>query len=601
MKKKKRFYVLKRLLRYVANYKAGLLLIALLGLLGITFEIAKPLPVKIVLDNVLSNRPLPTVFVHLFGNGSLFENKYHLLLSCIVLLVIIAIGSFILTFLVFNLTVKLAQQLVFDLMIDFFSKLQRLSLSFYTRHQVGDLLQRMSGDVFVVYFLVAQIILPAIISVVSLAAMFYIMLKIDLSMALVAFSVVPVLMIVLGFFAKPMNKTSTEQYQTQGLLSAFLQQSLSSMKIIQAFARESFMHQKLKAYAEAFSNAYVVANRVAMTFNQFAALITAFASAALIGLGAYRGLNGTISAGDIFIFLGYLAALFGPITSLTTAVGAAVAIEARGKRVIDILDSDEVVKEKPNAVNLSAPKGAVEFRNVTFGYGRPNGLSKPVLKNISFEVEPGQVVAIVGSTGTGKTSLISLLSRFYDTWQGSILIDGIDITDLKLHSLRENISLVLQEPFIFPMTVAENIAFGNPTASFNEIVEAAKGAQAHQFIVKMPDGYETVISETGASLSGGEKQRIAIARAFLKKAPILIMDEPTSAIDAQTEAKIFEAVNNFSRGKTVFLISHRLSTIKHADQIITIKDGKVVERGTHQSLLKENNVYAGLYKYQHIT
>jgi ABC-type multidrug transport system fused ATPase/permease subunit len=320
-----------------------------------------------------------------------------------------------------------------------------------------------------------------------------------------------------------------------------------------------------------------------------------------VGLGAYRGLNGTISAGDIVIFLGYLSALYGPVTSLTTAVGTAVAISARGKRVFDILDSDEVVKEKPDAVNLVAPKGAVEFRNVSFGYSLPDGVTKPILSDISFTVEPGQVVALVGPTGTGKTSLISLLCRFYDPWKGTILVDGTDVTDLKLHSLRENISLVLQEPFLFPMTIGENIAFGNPEASFDDVVEAAKGAQAHDFIAALPDGYDTKISESGSTLSGGERQRIAIARAFLKKAPILILDEPTSAVDALTEAKIFDALAHFSKGKTVFLISHRLSTIKHADQIITISKGKVVERGTHQSLLDENKVYAGLYKHHHIS
>ncbi|HZH66613.1 MAG TPA: ABC transporter ATP-binding protein [Flavisolibacter sp.] len=601
MNVKKRLYVLKRLFGYVAVYKGRLLLIALLGLLGIAFEVAKPLPLKLVIDNVLSSHPLPAIFTTLFSDTSFLENKQQLLLICVLFLIIIAIGSFLFTFLVFNLTVKLAQRLVFDLMIDFYSKLQRLSLSFYTRNQVGDLTQRMNGDVFVVYFLVAQIILPALIAVVSLAAMVYIMVKIDLALALVAFSVVPIMAVVLVCFSKPMQTTTTVQYKTQGLFSAFLQQSLSSMKIIQAFGRESFMHKKLKAHAEAFSDAYIMANRVSMAFNQFSVLVTGFISAALVGLGAYRGLNGTISAGDIVIFLGYLSALYGPVTSLTTAIGTAIAISARGKRVFDILDSDEVVKEKPDAVNLMAPKGAVEFRNVSFGYSLPDGVAKPILSDISFTVEPGQVVALVGPTGTGKTSLISLLCRFYDPWKGTILMDGVDITDLKLHSLRENISLVLQEPFLFPMTIGENIAFGNPEASFDEVVEAAKGAQAHDFIAALPDGYDTKISESGSTLSGGERQRVAIARAFLKKAPILILDEPTSAVDALTEAKIFDALAHFSKGRTVFLISHRLSTIKHADQIITISHGKVVERGTHQSLLDENKVYAGLYKHHHIS
>jgi ATP-binding cassette subfamily B protein len=212
-----------------------------------------------------------------------------------------------------------------------------------------------------------------------------------------------------------------------------------------------------------------------------------------------------------------------------------------------------------------------------------------------------QLLAVVGSTGAGKTSIISLLSRFYDPWEGDIRLDGTDIKSLKLHSLRENISIVMQDAFLFPMTIGENIAFGNPDASFNQIIEAAKAAQAHDFIVKLPQGYDTMVSEAGASLSGGQRQRISIARAFLKSAPILILDEPTSAVDALTEARIFEALNQFSKGKTVFLISHRLSTLKHADLIITIKDGYVVEQGTHQSLLEADNVYASLYKHQHIT
>lgn len=592
-------YVFKRLLQYVSKYKAKLVLIALLGLLGVVFEVAKPFPIKIVIDNVLSDLPLSQFFSDIFGDTSLAENKKKLLYACVGVIVAIALFNLLMNLLVFNLTVSMAQRLVFDLMVDFYAKLQRLTLSFYSKNKVGDLLQRMSGDVFVVYFLVAQIILPALISIVCLAAMFYIMASIDLLLAAVAFSVVPVLAILLGLFAKPMNDTATVQYRTQGVFSAFLQQSLSSMKIIQAFSRESFMHQKLKEHAAEFSRAFVMANRVSMTYNQMAVFITGFASAILVGLGAIRGLNGSLSTGDLFIFLGYLAALYGPVNSLTTAIGATIAVGVRGKRVFNILDSDEVVKEKPHAIDLKNPKGEIEFKNVTFGYG--NALQSPVLKNISFKVLPGQVVALVGATGTGKTSMISLLSRFYDPWKGSILFDGVDISDLKLHSLRENVSLVLQDPFIFPMTIAENIAFGNSDASLDEIVEAAKGSQAHDFISRLPDGYETVISEQGTTLSGGEKQRIAIARAFLKKSPVLILDEPTSSVDALTEARIFEALSHFSKGKTVFLISHRLSTIKHADQIITIDDGEVVERGTHKSLLEENNVYAGLYKYQHIT
>lgn len=594
-----RLYIFKRLWSYISRYNARLLLLAFLGLLGVMFEVAKPLPVKLVIDNVLSNQPLPGIVKQFFFNAAFLENKTQLLVALIISLVVIVIASTIMTLIVFQFTISLAQKLVYDLTIDFFSKLQRLSLSFYTKNLVGDLIQRMSGDVFVVYFLVAQILLPALASLVCLAAMFYIMLKIDVVLALVAFSVVPALGVLLALFAKPMNDTTTEQYKTQGLFSAFIQQSLTSMKVIQAFGRESFMQQKLKEHAKDFSFAFVLANKVSMTYNQLTVLITGIASAVLLFVGAYRGMNGLLSAGDLIIFLMYLTSLYGPVNSLTTAIGSAVAISARGKRVFDILDSNEVVNEKSNAIELTTLKGDIEFQNVSFGYETESGTDKQILNDISFKVKAGEVVAIVGPTGTGKTSLISLLCRFYDPWSGRIMLDGNNIADLKLHSLREHISLVLQEPFLFPLTIGENIAFGNPDASFEEIIEASKAAQVHDFVMSLPQGYETKLSEAGGSLSGGERQRIAIARAFLKQAPILILDEPTSAVDAQTEAKIFKALNKFSKGKTVFLISHRLSTLKHADLIITIQNGTVIEMGTHEDLLKKGAVYADLYKYHH--
>jgi ABC-type multidrug transport system fused ATPase/permease subunit len=596
----KNFGIIKRLARYATLYKAKLLLLIMVGLAGVVFEVAKPLPIKIVVDNVLDDKPLPAFISGLLGNAALTD-KYYLLMACVLLLVVIAVLSFTFTLLVFNLTVKLAQQLVYDLMVHLYQKLQQLSLSFYSRNKVGDLIQRMSADVFVAYFLIGQILIPALTSVVCLIAMFYIMARIDMVLAVVAFSVIPMLVITLTIFARPMNRTATEQYRTQGSFSAFLQQTLSSMKIIQAFGRESFMDEKLNKQAREMGRAFIKANKLSMTFNQFTVLITALTSAVLVLLGAYRGMNGNLSTGDLFVFLGYITALFAPVNSLVTAAGSAIAIGARGRRVFDIIDSDEVVKQKANPVQLPYPKGAIEFRNVTFGYPDGDGTRQEVLHDISFKIEPGQVVAIVGPTGAGKTSLISLLSRFYDPWKGEILLDGVNLADLELSSLRKNISIVLQEPFIFPMTVAENIAFGDPAASLDEIIEAAKNAQAHDFICRLPGGYETMLAESGSSLSGGEKQRIAIARALLKKAPLLILDEPTSAVDSLTEAKIFEAVNRISAGKTVFLISHKLSTIKHADQIITLNDGYVAEQGTHQALIERGELYADLYKYHHIT
>ncbi len=347
------------------------------------------------------------------------------------------------------------------------------------------------------------------------------------------------------------------------------------------------MYGKLERHAWEFGKAFQKATLVSTRYNLLTALITGLASAGLVGLGAFRGLDGNLTAGDLYIFLGYITALYGPVNSLSTAVGTSIIIGSRGKRLFEILDSEDVVKEKTNARQLTHLKGNVKFENVEFGYESDSGEKRAVLNDINFNAEAGQIIALVGATGAGKTSLISLIARFYDPWKGRILIDGHDIRDLQVNSLRENISLVLQDPFLFPMTIGENIAFGNPKAPFAEIAEAGKAAQAHEFIMKLPQQYDTSVSEMGNSLSGGEKQRIALARAFLKKAPILILDEPTSALDALTEAKIFKKLSEVTKDKTVFLISHRLSTIKHADQIITLKDGYVVESGTHEILIQQ--------------
>lgn len=433
----------------------------------------------------------------------------------------------------------------------------------------------------------AQIIVPGITSI-SLALV-----------ALVALAVVPFLAISLAAFSKPMERTTDLQYEKFGNFSSFVQQSLVSMRIIQAFAREPYMRQKMEAHALEYNKAFQTATKISAGYNQISSLITGLAAVVLVGLGARQGIKGTLSAGDLYVFLGYIAALFGPVNALSTAVGTAIVIGTRSKRLFSILDSDETVVESLHPKAPAQLYGTVELEDVVFGYAKP-GHGKPTLRRINLRVAAGQIVAIVGPTGAGKTSLISLLSRFYDPWSGRILFDGHDVRDLPLHWLRENMALVLQDPFLFPMTVAENIGFGNPDATLADIEQAARAAQAHDFITKLPEGYETVLVEAGLSLSGGEKQRISLARAFLKQAPILVLDEPTSALDALTEAKVFEELARLTQGRTVFIITHRLSAIKHADLIITLKDGEVVESGTHHSLLREGNTYADMFNHQQI-
>lgn len=592
--------ILWRLLRYSARYWKRFLVILSVALFGVGIEVAKPLPLKIVLDNVLANKPLPVFLAQFFENNAVSLSQEQLLAWSIALAILLAIGSGLVSMFVMSVTIGLAQRLVYDFSLDIFNKLQQLSLTYHGRNKVGDLLQRINADVYVVYFVVAQIALPVIISLVSIGAMFYVMVQLNATLALIAAAVVPLLAASLIVFSKPMDATTERQYQTQGELMAFMQQGLTAIKIVQGFARERFMQRKLAERAAEFGNAYKVANQVSTGYSQVSALIIALATAALLGYGAQKVLSGKLSVGDLFVFLSYLSSLYGLVNSLTIALGTSVMLGARGRRVFEILDSNEVVEEKPNARPLVKTCGEVVFENIDFGYKNETGEARPILQDVSFRVLPGQITALVGATGAGKTTLVSLLSRFYDPWSGRILIDGVDIRDIQLHSLRENVTLVLQEHFLFPVSIAENIAFGHPDAAREEIIEVAKLAQAHEFITRLPDGYDTAISESGSSLSGGEKQRVSIARAMLKNAPILVLDEPTSALDAHTEAKIFKALSNLMTGRTTLIISHRLSTIKRADQIITLEGGQIVERGTHESLLSEGNVYANLYKHQHI-
>lgn len=593
--------VLYRLLQYAGKYKVRMAGLVILGLVSILFEVARPFPVKIVIDHVLTDKPLPAGILSFTGYPAFLQDRYELLIACVLFMVFITVGGAILAYLSMSATINLAQQLVLDLSVDFFKKLQQQSLSFFNRHKTGDLIQRISGDVFVVYFLVAQIIIPLVTSLVALSLMFYILSRIDLTLALIALGVIPLLGIVLGLYIKPMNDSSMLQYKKLGDLSAFVQQSLSSMKIIQAFGRESFMDQKVKNFSQEYGRAFQRSTMVSTGFNQATLIVTGLATAGLIGLGAYRGIKGNFSAGDLYLFIGYIGGMLAPVTALFTAIGASVVIGTRGKRVFEIMDSNETVAEHADPAALTLPIASLTFEHVCFGYGdKADEKRRIVLDDINFSVEPGKIVAIVGATGAGKTSLISLLTRFYDPDEGRILINETDIRQYRLADLREQISIVLQDPFLFPMSVRDNIAFGNPAASDAEIEEAARAAYAHDFIMKLPEGYQTLLTEAAATLSGGEKQRIALARSFLKKAPIWILDEPTSSLDALTEANIFQSLSQQTSGRTVFIISHRLSTIRHADQIITLKDGQIAESGTHERLISSGTVYYELYKHHHI-
>lgn len=591
--------VLLRLSRYFSKYVGRLTFIFLVSLAGVAFELAKPWPVKVVIDNVLSGQPLSPLVSQMSRYLPGASSKSGLLLWCVGVALFLAWASSLMAVAVLDWLMKVCHELVAEVSIDLFVKLQRLSLAYHNRHTVGDLLQRMSTDVFVVHTLLSQVMLPCVTSILTLLGMFVIMARIDVALALVAVSVVPALVLALGMFAKEMDRCNTLQADMQGRLMALVQQSLSGIRAIQGFVREAYVTKKIRRSAQDLGDAYRGSIRVSSIYRQTTTALTGTAAAALIWLGARKVTGGALSVGELWVFLGYLTVLSGPVNNLTITIVTASEVVSRGRRIVEVLDAREEVPERANAVALRRAKGHVVFDGVTFGYRNAKGeCGRDILKEVSFQAEPGQITAIVGPTGAGKTSLISLLPRFFDPWHGRILLDGVDLRDLSLRSLRENVALVLQDPFLFTMTIAENIGFGRSDATRDQIIEAAIAAQAHDFIMRQPNGYDTLIGEAGVSLSGGEKQRISIARALLKDAPILILDEPTSSLDARTEAQIFKAISAAIRGRTTFIISHRLSTIRRAHQIIAFENGRIVESGTHESLLQLGNLYAELYKHR---
>ncbi|HLH29996.1 MAG TPA: ABC transporter ATP-binding protein, partial [Terriglobia bacterium] len=369
-----------------------------------------------------------------------------------------------------------------------------------------------------------------------------------------------------------------------------IEQTLSAIPVVQAYATEERNERNFRAATAATLKAVLSSTRVQFRFKVLTGMATTLGTAAILWIGAEHVLEGTLTIGSILVFLSYLGSLYAPIESLMYTGSTIQGASGSAARVMEVMDTEPEVRERGGAIRLQRVHGHVRFKAVSFGY-EP---SRPVLHDISFEALPGETIAIVGSTGAGKSTLVSLLPRFYDPSGGSVTIDEYDLRDVTINSLRQQIAIVLQESFLFPISIAENIAYGRPNATIEEIMDAARAANAHQFIERLPEGYETMIGERGATLSGGERQRIAIARALLKNAPILILDEPTSALDTETEHMLLQALERLMQGRTTFIIAHRLSTIRNADRIVVLDNGHIIESGSHRELMQVDGRYRRL-------
>jgi ATP-binding cassette, subfamily B, bacterial len=553
-------------------------------------ELLKPWPLKIIIDNVLGGKPVP------WEAAKAFPGQTILLFACLgLILIYLLLGG--LTLLNNYTTIKIGQMMVNDMRRDIYSHLQRLSLAFHSRRQVGDLLYRVTADTYAIQSLTMNGVFPIATALVLLGGMFFVMLRLDWRLTLLALAVCPFLFLSIFLMSKRITQAATLARQQESEVYSVVQRAMSAMRIIQAFTKEEEEHRKFMEASGESLGASLRLYTLQTFYSGVINAVMALGTALVVWVGAQHVLSGVLTIGDIIVFTTYLASLYGPINTISQTWGLIQGAKVGVQRVFEILDVERDIKEGSREFPAAGAKGEIAWEGVSFQYVS----SQPVLKKIDLFVPPGQKVAIVGPTGVGKSTMLGLLPRFYDPQAGRILIDGVDVREFQLKSLRLQIAMVLQPPLVFPISVRDNIAYGRPEATLEEVIEAARLARIHDSIVRLPNNYDTVVGEQGATLSEGERQRITIARAILRNAPILILDEPTSSVDAETEALIMEGLNRLTAGRTTFIIAHRLSTVRQADLILVLRSGGIVERGTFEELIRQDGPFAALYRSQFST
>ncbi len=588
-----------RLCRWVLEYALRrwppIVAVALTMLVKIGLDVLKPLPMVFLVGHVLRGKTRID-FTRIVESLPGPHTPANLIAWSVGATVLIFLLSWALGLANAYANINLGQRMVYDLAADLFAKLQRLSLRFHASQSVGDNIRRVTADSGCVATILKDALLPVIFAFVRLAIMFAILWRIDATLTLVALAVVPWMALVLRRYAQPMLDRSYEQQTVEGKIYEIVEQTFAAIPAVQAFGREEFNERRFRQATGDTVSATLALTKVQVRFKMWIGLATAAGTAGIVWFGARHALQAQpkVGVGDILLFLSYLGSLYEPLEAMIYTGATIQGAAGSAQRVWEVLESEREVVDKPGALPLPPSRGRVALENVSFGYE----INRPILRNITLEIRPGETVALVGATGAGKTTLVGLIPRFFDPWEGRVAVDGKDVRDVQLKSLRTQIAMVLQEPFLFPLSVAENIAYGRPAATPAEIEAAARAARAHEFIQRLPDGYRTVIGERGASLSGGERQRMSIARAFLKNAPILILDEPTSALDVETESLLLQALEQLTKDRTTLIIAHRLSTIRRANRIVVLQEGRVAEAGTQAELLARGQVYARFHEIQ---
>jgi ATP-binding cassette subfamily B protein/subfamily B ATP-binding cassette protein MsbA len=574
----------RRVAGYLWPHRAAIL--GALGQVGLisALELLKPWPVKLIIDSVLGGQPLPG------GLGAGLTPGALLLAACVALVVIhAALGA--VSVLANYTTIRIGQRMVRDLRSDLYAHLHRLSMAFHSRAQAGDLLYRVTADTFALQSLTMNCLFPAVSALILLGGMAAILLRLDWQLTLLALGVCPLLLLAIGRLNRRISAAAGEMRERESEVYGVVQRAMAAMRIIQAFTREDEEHRRFMTASERSLAAGLRLYTLQTFYSGVVNLVIALGTAAVVWVGARHVLDGTLTVGGLVVFISYLAALYGPINSMFQVYGLAQSARVGVQRVLDVLDVERDLADGERTFPAEGARGQVEWEDVDFQYAP----GVPVLNGISLRVAAGRRIAVVGPTGAGKSTLLSLLPRFYDPTRGRVLIDGADARDYRLASLRRQVAMVLQPPLLFPVSIRENIAFGRPDARIEEIVAAAKAARIHEMVARLPRGYDTAVGEHGVTLSEGEKQRLTIARAILRDSPILILDEPTSALDPETEGLVMEALDRLQAGRTTFVIAHRLSTVRTADLIVVIKDGRLVEQGSLAELLARKGPFAAMY------
>ena len=571
--------IYRRVLRYYRPFLGQTIFGLCLAIIGTGLNLLKPWPFKVIVDDFLRA-----------GSAIRADWRKWVLLLCLTLIGIQLLWG-IINWITSYLFVKIGLQALLKLRTDLYSHLQRLSLKFHDARRSADSSFRVAYDSQAIQTIYNKGLTGVFSSVVTLIGTFAIMVRLDWQLTLLSLAIIPAIVATIYLFAHRIRRESTSIQEQESAVLVQAQEGLSSIRMVHAFGREEFEVRQFQQQARQSLQANL---RLTLTNVNSALVISTLmvvGTAVMYYIGTLHVLAGTLTLGSLLVFSAYLLMLYQPLESLTYTAWAMEGATAGAKRCFEVLDREDDVVDSPAAVAISSARGAIAFEAVSFGY-RPD---RCILRNIDLCIEPNQIVGLVGGTGAGKSTLLSLVPRFYDPTSGSITIDGCDIRQITKKSLRAQIAIVLQDTLLFSTTVRENIAYGRPAATDDEIIEAARRAQADEFIRQMPQEYDSLVGERGGHLSVGQRQRIGIARAFLKNAPILLLDEPTSALDPSTESAIMETIKELMRGRTTLIATHRLATIHNLDQIIVLQNGNIVEQGRGAELVARGGVYAKLY------